>query len=117
MAGLRHSAVPTVARHNHFNAQEDVEMKPATIDMSYESGSSREQSSDEVESPLTSTAALRNVSALYNPIEDLLPRTITPSRVGPGSQGTSRDSPGELEITEFTDILASRDCWTTVVIL
>ncbi|KAH9927378.1 hypothetical protein B0H21DRAFT_134212 [Amylocystis lapponica] len=75
--------------HDHFDAQEDVEMKPAAMDMSYGSGSSREQSNDEDGSPLTSTAALRNVPPLSNPVEDLLPRTITPSRLGPGSQGTT----------------------------
>ncbi|KAF9812779.1 hypothetical protein IEO21_05982 [Rhodonia placenta] len=63
-------------------AQEDVEMKPER-EMSLDTSiSSRGQSSEDDEALLTSTAALRNVPPLSTPIEDMVPRTITPTRLG-----------------------------------
>ncbi|KAH9929417.1 uncharacterized protein B0H18DRAFT_1084190 [Fomitopsis serialis] len=63
---------------------EDIEMKPTQRDSSYpSSGSSgRDASTDDDEALLRSTTALRNVPPLSTPIEDLVPRTITPTRLG-----------------------------------
>ncbi|KAI0920736.1 hypothetical protein AcV5_010406 [Taiwanofungus camphoratus] len=62
------------------DAQEDVEMKPLMGEMNY--GHSPENSNDEDDTLLSSTAALRNVPPLSNHTEDLVPRTITPTRLG-----------------------------------
>ncbi|KAI0772361.1 hypothetical protein BD413DRAFT_612527 [Trametes elegans] len=69
---------------NHLDSQEDVEMKVATSELSYPSDAARAEPAAEDEGLLKSTAALRNVPPLSN-VEDVLPRTITPSRIGPNS--------------------------------
>ncbi|RDX49736.1 hypothetical protein OH76DRAFT_1515009 [Lentinus brumalis] len=72
------------ARHNdRFESQEDVEMKVATAESSYPPHAARAEPAAEDESMLKS-AALRSVSALSG-MEDVVPRTITPSRIGPNS--------------------------------
>lgn len=75
-------------------AQEDVEMKPER-EMSLDTSiSSRGQSSEDDEALLTSTAALRNVPPLSTPIEDMVPRTITPTRLGGSNMQNNGDGLG-----------------------
>ncbi|OCH87687.1 hypothetical protein OBBRIDRAFT_136546 [Obba rivulosa] len=62
------------------DTQDDVDIKPANGELMYPQ--STRASSEEDDALLTSTAALRNVPP-FNNIEDVLPRTITPSRIGP----------------------------------
>ncbi|PSS11017.1 hypothetical protein PHLCEN_2v3313 [Hermanssonia centrifuga] len=71
------SSVPssTEARHSDLFGHEDIEMKHDTNDHSYTDGENQD------EALLTSTAALRNVPPLSQ-VDDILPRTITPSRLG-----------------------------------
>ncbi|KAI0702798.1 hypothetical protein C8T65DRAFT_696864 [Cerioporus squamosus] len=69
--------------HDRLESQEDVEMKVAPSDASYPPHASRAEPVAEDESMLKS-AALRSVSALSG-MEDVVPRTITPSRIGPNS--------------------------------
>ncbi|RPD63428.1 hypothetical protein L227DRAFT_584549 [Lentinus tigrinus ALCF2SS1-6] len=72
------------ARNNdRLESQEDVDMKVVTADASYPPHAARAEPVAEDESMLKS-AALRSVSALSG-VEDVVPRTITPSRIGPNS--------------------------------
>ncbi|PIL25749.1 transcription factor [Ganoderma sinense ZZ0214-1] len=68
---------------DHIDSQEDVEMKVATNDTPFPHHAPRAEPAHEEENLLKS-AALRNVSAL-SAMEDVVPRTITPSRIGPNS--------------------------------
>ncbi|CDO77497.1 hypothetical protein BN946_scf184902.g31 [Trametes cinnabarina] len=68
---------------DRFDSQEDVEMKVAPAD-SYPSHAARDEPTAEDEGKLKSTAALRNAPPLSK-VEDVVPRTITPSRIGPSS--------------------------------
>ncbi|TBU60051.1 hypothetical protein BD310DRAFT_815977 [Dichomitus squalens] len=70
-------------RADRLDSQEDVEMKVAPSDTPYPPHAVRAEPSHEDENMLKS-AALRNVSAL-SAMEDVVPRTITPSRIGPNS--------------------------------
>ena len=72
-----------VRNSDRLDSQEDVEMKVATADASYPPHAARAEPVAEEESMLKS-AALRSVSALSG-MEDVVPRTITPSRIGPNS--------------------------------
>ncbi|OJT11305.1 GATA-binding factor 1-B [Trametes pubescens] len=69
---------------DRLDAQEDVEMKVTTTDVSYQSHAARAEPANEDEGMLKSNGALRNVPHLSH-IEDVVPRTITPSRIGPSS--------------------------------
>ncbi|KAI0830337.1 hypothetical protein BC628DRAFT_1416622 [Trametes gibbosa] len=73
------------ARHaDHLDSQEDVEMKAASNDNAYPSHAARAEPAPEDNGMLKSNGALRHVSHLSH-IEDVVPRTITPSRIGPSS--------------------------------
>ncbi|KAL4242458.1 GATA-type domain-containing protein [Abortiporus biennis] len=61
---------------SHFNPQEDVEMKTAVPDTSF-SVPDHHQTDQSLSAPMRSIAAVPHVT------EDLVPRTITPSRLGP----------------------------------
>ncbi len=71
------SSVPssTEARHSDLFGHEDIEMKHDTNDHSYTDGEHQDAAL------LPSTAALRNVPPLSQ-VDYILPRTITPSRLG-----------------------------------
>ena len=74
----------TEARHaDRLDTQEDVEMKVAAADASFPPHAARAEPAAEDEGMLKSVA-LRNVSGLHV-VEDVVPRTITPSRIGPNS--------------------------------
>lgn len=70
--------------------QEDIDMKPLHRDSPYSASSSsgRGTSTDEDDALLRSTAALRSGTSLSAPVEDVVPRTITPTRLG-GNGNTS----------------------------
>ena len=68
---------------DRIDSQEDVEMKVASNDPPFPHHAARAEPAHEEENLLKS-AALRNVSAL-SAMEDVVPRTITPSRIGPNS--------------------------------
>ncbi|KZT00625.1 uncharacterized protein LAESUDRAFT_745783 [Laetiporus sulphureus 93-53] len=77
-------------RVENHDGQDDVEMESVEREMSYPTSTSsgRTPSSDDDE-VLTSTAVLRNVPPLSIPAEDVVPRTITPTRLAPpNSNGT-----------------------------
>ncbi|KAI0742975.1 hypothetical protein C8Q80DRAFT_945709 [Daedaleopsis nitida] len=79
--GYNHSDARSADR---LDTQEDVEMKVATADVSFPPHhAARAEPAAEDEGMLKS-AALRNASVL-NAVEDVVPRTITPSRIGPNS--------------------------------
>ncbi|GBE86863.1 hypothetical protein SCP_1001050 [Sparassis crispa] len=68
---------------DHLDTQEDVDMKPVSTDMPYSNAPARRDAShEEDDTLLTSTTTLRNVPPLSTPMEDLVPRTITPTRLG-----------------------------------
>ncbi|OSD00693.1 hypothetical protein PYCCODRAFT_1370741 [Trametes coccinea BRFM310] len=70
-----------------LDSQEDVEMKVAPTETYPSHAAARAEpaaAAAEDEGMLKSTAALRNVPPLNN-VEDVVPRTITPSRIGPSS--------------------------------
>ncbi|KAI0369497.1 hypothetical protein BV20DRAFT_946080 [Pilatotrama ljubarskyi] len=69
---------------DRLDSQEDVEMKVASAEASYPSHAARAEPATEDEGMLKSSGALRNVSHISN-VEDVVPRTITPSRIGPSS--------------------------------
>ena len=69
---------------DRFDAQEDVEMKVATADAPYTHHATRAPGAGEDENLLKSAALRHHVPAL-NAVEDVVPRTITPSRIGPNS--------------------------------
>ncbi|KAI0633089.1 hypothetical protein C8Q77DRAFT_1158510 [Trametes polyzona] len=72
------------ARHgDRLDSQEDVEMKVASNDATYPSHATRAAPAED-DGMLKSSRALRNVPPLSN-VEDVVPRTITPSRIGPSS--------------------------------
>ena len=72
-----------VRQPDRLGSQEDVEMKVAAAETSFPPHAARAEPAHEEENLLKS-AALRNVSAL-SAMEDVVPRTITPSRIGPNS--------------------------------
>ncbi|KAI0673196.1 hypothetical protein C8Q78DRAFT_969930 [Trametes maxima] len=69
---------------DRLDSQEDVEMKVAPAEATYPSHATRAEPNVVDEGLLKSSAALRNVSSLST-VEDVVPRTITPSRIGPSS--------------------------------
>ena len=76
--GLQHTDARSTDR---FDAQEDVEMKVAAAEAPYQHHATRANGDDE---NMLKSAALRHVPTL-NAVEDIVPRTITPSRIGPNS--------------------------------
>lgn len=78
--GYNHSDVRPADR---LDSQEDVEMKVATADAPFPPHAARAESASEEDGMLKSSA-LRNTSGL-SIVEDVVPRTITPSRIGPNS--------------------------------
>ncbi|KAI1787418.1 hypothetical protein LXA43DRAFT_951307 [Ganoderma leucocontextum] len=81
---------------DRLDSQEDIEMKVAPADTPFPPHVARAEPAHEEENLLKS-AALRNVSALCA-MEDVVPRTITPSRIGPNS------GPGANTMTTTTTI-------------
>ena len=72
--------------------QEDIEMKPSHRDSSYPASSSsgRGASTDDDDALLRSTTVLRSVPPLSTPVEDVVPRTITPTRLGGHGNASSQ---------------------------
>ena len=70
-------------RADRLDSQEDVEMKVAPSDTAYPPHAARSEPSHEDEHMLIGPG-LRKLGALSG-MEDLVPRTITPSRIGPNS--------------------------------
>ncbi|KAI0659529.1 hypothetical protein C8Q70DRAFT_933454 [Cubamyces menziesii] len=68
---------------DRLDSQEDVEMKVAPVDATYPPHAARAEPAVEDEGLLKSSGVLRNVA--LNNVEDVVPRTITPSRIGPSS--------------------------------
>ncbi|EMD34953.1 hypothetical protein CERSUDRAFT_116480 [Gelatoporia subvermispora B] len=73
--------------------QDDVDVKPANDELMYPQ--STRASSEEDDALLTSTAALRNVPP-FDSVDDLVPRTITPSRIGPNPGAAPAPAPAPL---------------------
>ncbi|KAL1938431.1 hypothetical protein VTO73DRAFT_11671 [Trametes versicolor] len=69
---------------DHLDSRENVEMKITANDVSSSSHAARPEPANEDDGMLKSNGALRNVPHLSH-IEDVVPRTITPSRIGPSS--------------------------------
>ncbi|KAL1938430.1 hypothetical protein VTO73DRAFT_11670 [Trametes versicolor] len=67
-----------------LDSREGVEMKVTTNDVSYQSHAARPEPANGDEGVLKSNGALRNIPHLSH-IEDIVLRTITPSRIGPSS--------------------------------